>query len=164
MVVLIAGLTMACAEVSDKSPAKVLTADSEVIYESDTSLIDMDADQGTSSDSGSFDHNINSCSSNNKIWILDPACSGRRQDQSISLGRFAVLELDPGVSGYAMLFHRLPSGELQTKYLGYVYSGHRYRLSQRADPVGSHEFWYRTAWKESNRVRLDVSGKRPWHE
>jgi hypothetical protein len=93
---------------------------------------------------------------NNKIWILDPACSERYLDLSMPFGRLAVLELAPDTSGYAMLFHRLPSGELQTEYMGYIYKGHRYKLSLCANSIGTHEMWYRIGWQESNRVMLDV--------
>ena len=167
VVFVLAGSILASAEVDDKSPTEATkTGDSS--FAGGASLVDIStgsygagsdsADSHVSSDGGLF---IRGCG-NNKIWILDPACSERYLDLSMPFGRLAVLELAPDTSGYAMLFHRLPSGELQTEYMGYIYKGHRYKLSLCANSMGTHEMWYRIGWQESNRVMLDVcQGQQP---
>lgn len=38
----------------------------------------------------------------------------------ITLGTYAVAEIAPGYNSYVTLYHRLPSGDLQTEYLGYL--------------------------------------------
>ena len=156
IVFLLAGSILASAEVDDKSPTEERnTVDS--FSTNGASLVDISSgsnavDSYASSEEGLFTRGCG----NNKIWILDPDCSKRGLDLSLPLGRWSVLELGPDTSGYAMLFHRLPSGDLQTEYMGYVHSGHRYRLSLCADSIGTHEMWYRVGWQESNHVTLDV--------
>ena len=161
IVFLLAGSILASAEVDDKSPTEERnTVDS--FSTNGASLVDIStgsygsgsnaADSYASSEDGLFTRGCG----NNKIWILDPDCSKRGLDLSLPFGQWSVLELGPDTSGYAMLFHRLPSGDLQTEYMGYVHSGHRYRLSLCADSTGTHEMWYRVGWQESNRVTLDV--------
>lgn len=160
---LLAGSILASAEVDDKSPAGWGNAvDSSFSTNNGASLVDVstgsygsgsnDAVSYSSSGDGLF---ARGCG-NNKIWILDPSCSKRGLDLSLPFGRWAAIELAPDTSGYAMLFHRLPSGDLQTEYMGYVHSGHRYRLSMCADSIGTHEMWYRIGWRNSNHVTLDV--------
>jgi hypothetical protein len=152
------GSTFASAEVNDRSPAKDEVSESSgSFFANGMSLVDMGAGPGASSADSSF---ARECGKN-LLWLLDPVCSERRLGLSLPLGRWAVIEIAPGTSGYAMLFHRIPYGDLQTRYMGYVYSGHRYRLSLCADSIGSHELRYRTGWQESNRVKLDVFGRGP---
>jgi hypothetical protein len=157
IVILMIGSTFASAEVDDKSPAREVASGSN--FASGMSLVDMGAGPGASAPVSSF---ARECGKN-LLWILDPVCSERRLDLSQPLGQWAVVEIAPGTSGYAMLFHRIPYGDLQTRYMGYLYSGHRYRLSLCADSIGSHELWYRTGWQESNRIKLDVFGGGPWN-
>lgn len=161
-VFLLAGSILAGAEVDDKSPMGLGSNADSSLSADGASLVDIGtvsygsgsnaADSYTSSQGGLFSRGCG----NNKIWILDPVCFKRLLDISQPFGQWSILELAPGASGYAMLFHRLPSGDLQTKYMGYVHSGHRYRLSFCADSTGTHEMWYRIGWQESNRVTLDV--------
>lgn len=170
IVLLLAGSALVSAEVDDRTQSgEAAPAGDSGTFLSGASLVDVDAGSQISnshisnsfvpSNGGIF---AGGCG-NNKIWILDPDCSKRGLDLSLPFGRWAVLEIVPDISGYAMLFHRLPSGDLQTEYMGYVYSGHRYRLSLSADSIGTHEIWYRIAWQESNRVTLDVGKeKRPY--
>ena len=169
IVFLLAGSILASAEVDDKSPTGERNTVDSSFSTNGASLVDIStgsygsgsnaADSYASSEGGSF---ARGCG-NNKIWILDPVCFERRLDISQPFGRRSVLELAPDTSGYAMLFHRLPSGDLQTEYMGYVHSGHRYRLSLCAASTGTHEMWYRIGWQESNRVTLDVwQGTRPY--
>ncbi|VVB64112.1 Uncharacterised protein [uncultured archaeon] len=169
IVFLLAGSVLASAEVDDKSPTEERNTLDSSFSANGASLVDIStgsygsgsnaADSYTSSEDSLFTRGCG----NNKIWILDPDCSKRGLDLSLPFGRWSVLELAPDTSGYAMLFHRLPSGDLQTEYMGYVHSGHRYRLSLCADSTGTHEMWYRIGWQESNRVTLDVwQGNRPY--
>jgi hypothetical protein len=158
--ILMIGLTFASAEVDDKSPAgDVVSGSSSSSFDSGMSLVDMGAGPGASSSDSSF---ARECGKN-LLWILDPVCSERRLDLSLPLGEGTVVEISPGTSGYAMLFHRIPYGDLQIRYMGYIYSGHRYKLSLCADSIGSHELWHRTGWQESNRVKLDVFGRGSWN-
>ncbi len=90
-----------------------------------------------------------------KLWALD-SCKGKVSDLFLPAGARAAMEILPGYSSYLTLYHRLPSGDLQTEYLGYLYKGHSYRLSFCPDTAGTHEFWYRTGWQESNRVRFNA--------
>jgi hypothetical protein len=155
IVVLMVGSTFASAEVDDKSVAREMASESGFSFSSTAiSLVDMDSNPVASS-SGKSSQGCNK----NTLWILDPICLERNIDLSLPLGRYAALELAPGTSGYAMLFHRIPYGDLQVRYMGYVYAGHRYRLSLCADSTGSHELWYRTGWQDSNRVKMDVFGR-----
>jgi hypothetical protein len=158
IVVLMVGSTFAYAEVDDKSLAREMASESGFsFYPTAMSLVDIGSNPVASSLSGnSFSRGCNK----NTLWILDPTCSEKNIDLSLPLGRYAALELAPGTSGYAMLFHRIPYGDLQVRYMGYVYAGHRYRLSLCADSTGSHELWYRTGWQDSNRVKMDVFGRR----
>ena len=159
---LLAGSILASAEVDDKSPTGERNTVDSSFSTNGASLVDISTgsygsgsnapDSYASSEDGLFTRGCG----NNKIWILDPDCSKRGLDLSLPFGRWSVLELGPDTSGYAMLFHRLPSGDLQTEYMGYVHSGHRYRLSLCADSIGTHEMWYRVGWQESNHVTLDV--------
>jgi hypothetical protein len=170
IVFLLAGSILASAEVDDKSPVGERNAvDSSFSTNNGASLVDISTgshgsgsngpDSYASPEGGLF---ARGCG-NNKIWILDPVCFKRGLDISQPLGQGSVLELAPDTSGYAMLFHRSPSGDLQTEYMGYVHSGHRYRLSLCEDSIGTHEMWYRVGWQESNRVTLDVwQGLRPY--
>ena len=169
IVFLLAGAILAFAEVDEKSPAGERDTVDGSVSTNGASLVDMStgsygsgsnaADSYASSEDGLFTRGCG----NNKIWILDPVCFKRGLDISQPFGQCSALELAPDTSGYAMLFHRLPSGDLQTEYLGYVHSGHRYRQSLCADSIGTHEMWYRVGWQESNRVTLDVwQGQRPY--
>jgi hypothetical protein len=170
IVFLLAGSILASAEVDDKSPTgERNNVDSSFSTNNGASLVDIStgsyssgsngADSYASSEDGLFTRGCG----NNKIWILDPDCSKRGLDLSLHFGQGSILDLAPDTSGYAMLFHRLPSGDLQTEYLGYVHSGHRYRQSLCADSIGTHEMWYRVGWQESNRVTLDVwQGQQPY--
>jgi hypothetical protein len=156
IIVLMMGSTFAFAEVDDKSPAREAALDSVGSFSPKAmSLVDMGPSPVASSSDSSFAQGCNK----NMLWILDPTCLERHIDFRLPLGRFGALELAPGTSGYAMLFHRIPYGDLQVRYMGYVYAGHRYRLSLCADSMGSHELWYRIGWQESNRVRMDVFGR-----
>jgi hypothetical protein len=157
IVFLLAGSILASAEVDDKSPTGERNTGDGSFSNNGATLVDIDAESHISdsyvpSNGGLF---TGGCG-NNKIWILDPVCFKRGLDISQPFGQRSVLELAPDASGYAMLFHRLPSGDLQTEYMGYVHSGHRYRLSLCADSIGTHEMWYRIGWQESNRVTLDI--------
>jgi hypothetical protein len=162
IVFLLAGSILASAEVDDKSPTDERNTVDSSISTNGASLVDIStgsdgsgsnaADSYASPEVGLF---ARGCG-NNKIWILDPVCFKRLLDISQPFGQSSILELAPDTSGYAMLFHRLPSGDLQTEYIGYVHSGHRYRLSLCAGSTGTHEMWYRVGWQESNRVTLDV--------
>jgi hypothetical protein len=153
---LVAGSIFASAEVDDRSLADLKVPGNCICSAGKSSLIDMGAKSVAARASTPFDRG----SGKSKIWIIDPYCQKRLLDLSLPLGCCALLELDPGTSGYAMLFHRLPSGGLQTRYLGFIYSGHRYRLPLCADSPGSHEIWYRVGWQESNRALMDVLGRR----
>jgi hypothetical protein len=156
IVILIVGSTFASAEVDDKSAAREITSESGFSFSPTAmSLVDMDSNPVASSSGNSFSQGCNK----NTLRILDPTCLERSIDLRLPLGRYAALELAPGTSGYAMLFHRIPYGDLQVRYMGYVYAGHRYRLSLCADSTGSHELWYRTGWQDSNRVKMDVFGE-----
>jgi hypothetical protein len=162
IVFLLAGSILASAEVDDKSPTEERNTVDSSFSTNGASLVDIStgsygsgsnaADSYASSENGLFTRGRG----NNKIWILDPVCFKRLLDISQPFSQWSILELAPDTSGYAMLFHRLPSGDLQTEYMGYVHSGHRYRLSLCADSTGTHEMWYRVGWQESNRVTLDV--------
>jgi hypothetical protein len=166
-VFVLVGSILASAEVDDKSPTGEMKTGDSSFAASGASLVDMNTgsygedsygtgSQGADSYASSQDGMFVKGSGNNKIWILDPTCSKRYLDLSRPFGLLAVLELAPDASGYAMLFHRLPSGELQTEYMGYIYRGHRYKISLCANSIGTHEMWYRIGWQESNRVMLDV--------
>jgi hypothetical protein len=158
IIILIAGSTVAFAEVNEKSSIEeVAPANGGFFFANEESWIDMGATPAVSSSNSP----IAPWRSNNRLRILAPACSDRCSDPSPTMGGWATLELAPDTSGYTMLFHRLPSGDLQIRYMGYLQSGHRYRLSLCADSIGSHELWYRVGWQESNRVKLDVFGLRP---
>ena len=162
VVFLLAGSILASAEVDDKSPTGRINTAASSISTNSASLVDISigsydsgsggADYHATSEGSSF---IRGCG-NNKIWILDPLCLKRSLGISQPINQWFVLELAPETTGYAMLFHRHPSGDLQTEYMGYVHSGHLYRLSLCADSIGTHEMWYRIGWQESNRVTLDV--------
>ena len=93
--------------------------------------------------------------SRSKLWVLDP-CNSLRSDLSLPLGTRAAIEISPGYSSYVTLYRRLPSGDLQTEYLGYLYKGHKYRLWFCSPLAGTHELWYRTGWQESNRIRVHI--------
>ncbi|MBN1322733.1 MAG: hypothetical protein JW986_01860 [Methanotrichaceae archaeon] len=89
-----------------------------------------------------------------RIWI---AAEGKRSEEmSLPLGSFAIEVLSPASKGYAMLFRRLPSGDLSTRFLGCLYPGHSYRYWFSADAPGTHEIWYRIGWHESNRILFHV--------
>jgi hypothetical protein len=162
IVFLLAGSILASAEVDDKSPTGERNTVDSSFSKNGAALVDIStgsygpgsnvADSYASYKGGLF---AGGCG-NSKIWILDPVCFKRLLGISQPFGRWSILELDPGNSGYTTLFHRHPSGDLQTEYMGYVHSGHKYRLSLCADSIGTHELWYRTGWLESNRVTLDV--------
>lgn len=162
IVFLLAGSILALAEVDDKFPAGERNALDSSFSTNGASLVDISTglygsgssggDSYTSPEGGLF---AKGCG-NSKIWILDPVCFKRLLDIRQPFGQQSVLELAPDTSGYAMLFHRLPSGDLQTEYMGYVHSGHKYRLSLCANSIGTHEMWYRVSWQESNHVTLDV--------
>lgn len=102
-----------------------------------------------------------SCS-NSRLWILDPVCSEKRLELGLPLGQGTFIELAPGSNGYAMLMQRPPWGDQKIRYLGYVYSDHRYRLWFCPDSTGTYEIWYKVGWKESNRVRIDSIGVGSW--
>jgi len=93
----------------------------------------------------------------NMLWIEGPPGCENRFDLSMPEGSLAVELISPGTSGYMMLFRRLPTGDLQLRYMGYVYSGHRYRLNFCADYPGSSEVWYKVGFKESDHIRFHVS-------
>lgn len=94
-------------------------------------------------------------SGRSELWILGP-CNSLHSDLSLPLGERAAVEVSPGYSSYATLYRRLPSGGLQTEYLGYLYKGHKYRLWFCSPLVGTHEMWYKTGWQESNRIRIHM--------
>lgn len=90
-----------------------------------------------------------------KLWVLD-SCNSLRSDISLPLGARAAVEISPGYSSYVTLYRRLPSGDLQTEYMGYLYKGHKYRIWFCSPLAGTHELWYRTGWQESNRIRVNM--------
>jgi hypothetical protein len=90
-----------------------------------------------------------------KLWALD-AFNTQHLEISLPAGTDSAVEIAPGYSSYATLYRRLPSGDLQTQYLGYLYKGHRYRLGLFSLLTGTHELWFRTGWQESNRIRLHI--------
>ncbi|NYT03002.1 MAG: hypothetical protein GKC10_09655 [Methanosarcinales archaeon] len=92
----------------------------------------------------------------NQMWILDLCGRSRLQDMSLPFASWARMQFVPRDRGYIMLFHRLPSGDLQTRYLGMAYPGHCYSSWFYASAMGSHELWYRIGWQESSRVRFHV--------
>lgn len=102
-------------------------------------------------------HDLGASESSGKseLWVLD-SCNGLQSDLTLPLGERAEVEISPGYSSYVMLYRRLPSGDLQTEYLGYLYKGHKYRLRFCSPLAGTHEMWYRTGWQESNRIRIHM--------
>ncbi len=92
-------------------------------------------------------------SGGSEIWAID-SCGAQKFDISVPLGASAEVEIAPGFSSYATLYHRLPSGSLQAEYLGYLHKGHSYRLGICPLAAGTHEMWYRTGWQESNRITM----------
>jgi hypothetical protein len=90
------------------------------------------------------------------LWIQDPVSSSRYAEATLPASKSTAAETIPVDSGYMMLFHRLPSGDLQSQYMGYIYRGHQYRLLFSSDCTGTHEIWYRVGWKESNRILFHV--------
>ncbi len=89
-----------------------------------------------------------------RIWIA--AEGGRRGELALPLGSFAMEVLSPANKGYAMLFHRLPSGDLSIQFMGYLHLGHSYRYWFCGDALGTHEIWYRIGWHESNSILFHV--------
>ena len=115
IVFLLAGSVLAFAEVDEKSPAGERNTVDGSVSTNGASLVDI-----STGSYGSGSNAVNSYASpeaglfvrgcgNNKIWILDPVCFKRGLDISQPFGQRSVLELFPDTSGYAMLFHRLPS-------------------------------------------------------
>jgi len=94
-------------------------------------------------------------SGRSKLWALD-SYDGRHSEIVLPSGTSAVVEITPGYSSYVTLYHRLPSGDLQAEYIGYLYKGHNYSLGLCPLLTGTHEMWFRTGWQESNRIRLHV--------
>jgi hypothetical protein len=90
------------------------------------------------------------------LWIQDPMSSSRYAEVTLPASKSTAAETIPEDSGYMMLFHRLPSGDLQSQYMGYIYRGHQYKLLFSSDYAGTHEIWYRVGWKESNRILFHV--------
>ena len=71
-------------------------------------------------------------------------------------GSTTMLAMDAKENGYAVLMERLPSGELSSRYLGYIYKGSSYSLQLKADSLGIHDIWYRVGFQESNCIKLSV--------
>lgn len=154
---LIAGSIPVWAAVEDEHPAAESPCCGQCSLSTpEAFLLDISPDQSISTKAFS-----QSCS-NSRLWILDPICSEKRLELSLPLGQGTFIELAPGSSGYAMLMQRLPWGERKIRYLGYVYSGHRYRLWFCADSTGTYEIWYKVCWQESNRIRIDSIGVGSW--
>jgi hypothetical protein len=94
-------------------------------------------------------------SGESELWALD-SCDDRHSEVDLPSGTSAMVEISPGYSSYVTLYQRLPSGDLQAEYLGYLYRGHSYRLGLCPLLIGTHELWFRTGWQESNRIRLHI--------
>ena len=91
------------------------------------------------------------------LWAISP-CGARSLSAVVPRGSTAMLAMDAKENGYAVLMERLPSGELSSRYLGYIYKGSSYSLPLKADSPGTHDIWYRVGFQESNRIKLSVLG------
>jgi hypothetical protein len=92
------------------------------------------------------------------LWIRGTMTSSRYAEANILAGIVAAAQTIPADTGYMMLFHRLPSGDLQSQYMGYVYRGHQYTLLFSSDYAGTHEILCKVGWKDSNHIRFHVLG------